>query len=89
MTFQTTDSYQNVDSKQIEVIKAAKSLFSKRTRTLYHWMYPNAPKQQLKTAVANSWETLGVQEKQFYISQVINIQFTILSGVNATFIHNY
>lgn len=71
MTFQTTDSYQNVDSKQIEVIKAAKSLFSKRTRTLYHWMYPHAPKQQLKMAVANSWETLGVQEKQFYISQVI------------------
>ncbi|KAK4883499.1 hypothetical protein RN001_006818 [Aquatica leii] len=59
------------DSKKVEVLKAAKSLFSKRTRTLYHWMYPNTPKAQLKAAVATSWEALGAQEKEFYISQVL------------------
>ncbi|KAJ8952920.1 hypothetical protein NQ318_006537 [Aromia moschata] len=59
------------ESKQMEILKAAKSLFSKRTRTLYHWMYPNAAKQQIKTAVASSWDSLGAQEKDFYISQVL------------------
>ncbi|KAJ8981544.1 hypothetical protein NQ317_009803 [Molorchus minor] len=59
------------ESKQLEILKAAKSLFSKRTRTLYHWMYPNAAKQQIKAAVASSWESLGTQEKDFYISQVL------------------
>ncbi|KAF5270125.1 hypothetical protein FQR65_LT17905 [Abscondita terminalis] len=59
------------DNKKMEVLKAAKSLFSKRTRTLYHWMYPNTPKTQLKAAVATSWEALGAQEKEFYISQVL------------------
>ncbi|KAF2891856.1 hypothetical protein ILUMI_14292 [Ignelater luminosus] len=59
------------DNRQAEVLKAAKSLFSKRTRTLFHWIYPHAPKAQLKAAVASSWETLGEQEKEFYISQVL------------------
>lgn len=59
------------ENKQCEVLKAAKSLFSKRTRTLYHWMYPTASKQQLKSAIKNSWETLSHEEKEFYISQVI------------------
>ncbi|XP_044756935.1 uncharacterized protein LOC123315340 isoform X2 [Coccinella septempunctata] len=62
---------QGVDARVDEVMKAAKSLFSKRTRTLYHWMHPNAPKQQIKAAVSASWDSLGVQEKQFYISQVL------------------
>lgn len=52
------------------MIKAAKSLFLKRTRTLYRWMYPNVTKQQLNLTLANSWETLSVNEKKFYISQV-------------------
>lgn len=65
------DCFQGMDQKQAEVLKAAKSLFSKRTRTLFHWMYPNTPKAQLKAAVSMSWETLGVQEKEFYISQVL------------------
>lgn len=64
------DSLQYGENKQSEVLKAAKSLFSKRTRTLYHWMYPNASKQQLKLAITNSWETLSTEEKEFYISQV-------------------
>ncbi|KAL3278487.1 hypothetical protein HHI36_013806 [Cryptolaemus montrouzieri] len=61
----------NADARVEEVMKAAKSLFSKRTRTLYHWMHPHAPKQQIKAAVSASWESLGTQEKQFYISQVL------------------
>lgn len=61
---------QIINSKEAEVLKAAKSLFSKRTQTLYHWLYPNTPKSQLKTAVAVSWETLDIKEKEFYISQV-------------------
>ncbi|CAH0554007.1 unnamed protein product [Brassicogethes aeneus] len=66
-----SNCFQNSSSKQEEIHKAAKSLFSKRTRTLYQWMYPNAPKQQIKSAVATSWESLGSQEKDFYISQVL------------------
>nr|XP_023013236.1 uncharacterized protein LOC111503216 [Leptinotarsa decemlineata] len=58
-------------AKQLEILKAAKSLFSKRTRTLYHWMYPNAAKQQIKSAVTTSWESLAETEKEFYISQVL------------------
>lgn len=61
---------QSTEDNQVEILKAAKSLFSKRTRTLYHWMYPNTSKQQIKLAVASSWENLELQEKQFYISQV-------------------
>lgn len=60
----------NVD-KHMEVLKSAKSLFSKRTLTLYHWMYPNIPKQQLKANVAAAWENLPNTEKHFYISQVL------------------
>lgn len=56
--------------KQAEVLRAAKALFSKRTRTLYHWMYPDAPKQQLKMIIADSWEATGAEEKEFYVSQV-------------------
>ncbi|RZC36392.1 uncharacterized protein BDFB_001763 [Asbolus verrucosus] len=69
--FKDAIEFQATETKQAEILKAAKSLFSKRTRTLYHWMYPNTPKQQIKLAVANSWDNLGIQEKQFYISQVL------------------
>lgn len=57
-------------SKREEVLKAARSLFSKRTRTLYHWIYPCTPKTKLKASVAAAWDTLSVAEKDFYISQV-------------------
>nr|CAI5819761.1 unnamed protein product [Callosobruchus analis] len=57
--------------KQAEILKAACSLFSKRTRTLYQWMYPNVPKQQVKIAVANCWQSLEQSEKDFYVSQVL------------------
>ena len=58
------------DEKQEEVIKAAKSLFSKRTRTLYHWLYPDTSKTKLKATVSAAWDTLADAEKQFYLSQV-------------------
>jgi len=59
------------DEKQEEIIKAAKSLFSKRTRTLYHWLYPQTSKNKLKATVSAAWDTLHENEKQFYVSQVL------------------
>ncbi|PSN57037.1 hypothetical protein C0J52_01750 [Blattella germanica] len=59
------------DDKQEEVVKAAKSLFSKRTRTLYHWLYPETSKNKLKATVSAAWDTLPENEKHFYISQVL------------------
>nr|CAD7412581.1 unnamed protein product [Timema cristinae] len=56
--------------RQEEVVKAARSLFSKRTRTLYHWLSPCTSKTKLKTFVAAAWDNLPEQEKHFYISQV-------------------
>ncbi|XP_034245018.1 uncharacterized protein LOC117647399 [Thrips palmi] len=57
------------DERQDEVVKAAKSLFSKRTRTLYHWLYPDTSKTKLKATVSAAWDTLADSEKQFYLSQ--------------------
>nr|CAD7408146.1 unnamed protein product [Timema poppensis] len=57
--------------RQEEVVKAARSLFSKRTRTLYHWLSPCTSKTKLKTFVAAAWDNLPEQEKHFYISQVL------------------
>ncbi|XP_044728423.1 uncharacterized protein LOC123291991 [Chrysoperla carnea] len=57
--------------KAEEVLKAAKSLFSKRTRTLYHWLYPSTSKLELKNIVVSAWDTLQESEKHFYISQVL------------------
>ncbi|XP_049830052.1 uncharacterized protein LOC126270694 [Schistocerca gregaria] len=54
-----------------EVERAARALFSKRTRTLYHWMYPGTSKSKLKATVASAWETLPESEKLFYMSQVM------------------
>lgn len=59
-------------SNRVEILNAARGLFSKRTRTLYHWMYPGASKQYIKNAVAAAWESLGNEEKDFYVSQVCN-----------------
>ncbi|XP_069698841.1 uncharacterized protein [Periplaneta americana] len=59
------------DDKQEEVVKAAKSLFSKRTRTLYHWLYPDTSKNKLKATVSAAWDSLPDNEKHFYISQVL------------------
>ncbi|XP_026293079.1 uncharacterized protein LOC113217394 [Frankliniella occidentalis] len=59
------------DGTQEDVVKAAKSLFSKRTRTLYHWLYPDTSKTKLKATVSAAWDTLAETEKQFYLSQVL------------------
>lgn len=56
--------------KKQSVLKTAKSLFSKRTRTLYHWMYPNSSAQQIKETVSRTWESMSLQEKNIYVSQV-------------------
>lgn len=60
-----------VSHSETEVMRAARALFSKRTRTLYHWMYPDTPKLQLKAVVANAWDSMLPSEKQFYVSQVL------------------
>lgn len=59
------------ENRQNDVIKAAKSLFSKRTRTLFHWLFPNKSKSSLKSNVSDAWDTLPQDEKHFYISQVL------------------
>lgn len=59
------------NEKHEEVVKAAKSLFSKRTRTLYHWLFPDTSKNKLKATVSAAWDTLSEGEKHFYISQVL------------------
>lgn len=66
-------------NKREEVLKAAKSLFSKRTRTLYHWMYPDTSKGKLKAIVSSAWDTLSNTEKEFYISQVLG-RFGVPAG---------
>lgn len=66
-------------SKREEVLKAARSLFSKRTRTLYHWMYPDTSKGKLKAIVSAAWDTLSNTEKEFYISQVLG-RFGVPAG---------
>lgn len=69
---------QNVNKRE-EVLKAARSLFSKRTRTLYHWMYPDTSKGKLKSIVSSAWDTLSNTEKEFYISQVLG-RFGVPAG---------
>lgn len=58
-------------NNQEEVTRAARSLFSKRTRTLYNWLSPGISKSRLKTAVSAAWDRLPSVEKDFYISQVL------------------
>ncbi|XP_073991421.1 uncharacterized protein [Rhodnius prolixus] len=58
-------------SKNYEILKAAKSLYSKRTRTLWHWIDPKIPKSKLKNTVLLAWDNLPAWQKQIYISQVL------------------
>lgn len=55
---------------QEEVTRAAKTLFSKRNRTLLHWLNPGVSKGQLKVDIKSAWDSLPQPEKLFYISQV-------------------
>ncbi|GLV43917.1 hypothetical protein CBL_12787 [Carabus blaptoides fortunei] len=58
-------------NNQEEVTRAARSLFSKRTRTLYNWLSPGISKSRLKASVSAAWDRLPTVEKDFYISQVL------------------
>ncbi|XP_028128829.1 uncharacterized protein LOC114325092 isoform X2 [Diabrotica virgifera virgifera] len=59
------------EATQVEILKAAKTLFTKRTRTLYQWIYPTASKQEIRSTVLTLWDSLDESEKAFYISQVL------------------
>jgi hypothetical protein len=53
-----------------DVLNAAKSLFYKRTRTLYRLMYPKITKNQLNNSVSDAWDRLSEYGKNIYISKV-------------------
>ncbi|XP_076258855.1 uncharacterized protein LOC143195510 isoform X4 [Rhynchophorus ferrugineus] len=71
--------FSQLGSRQQEILKMAKSIFSKRTRTLYHWIYPTASKQQVKQVVSNTWDSMSPQEKGIYVAQVL-AKFGYTSG---------
>jgi hypothetical protein len=55
-----------------EVLKAARSLFYKRTRTLYRWVYANMAKNELNRRVTDAWNSASEYEKNIYISEVMH-----------------
>lgn len=60
-----------VNAEHAEVLKAAKTLFCKRHRTLCRWLSPNTTKRQLNRRVSDAWATLPEIEKNIYISEVM------------------
>jgi len=54
-----------------DILKAAQSLYSKRTRTLWHWINPGIPKTKLKSCVQTAWDNLPDWQKKIYVSQVM------------------
>ncbi|CAG9836861.1 unnamed protein product [Diabrotica balteata] len=72
VTEEDTRCPQNLtQATQLEILKAAKTLFTKRTRTLYQWIYPTASKQEIRSTVLTLWDSLNESEKNFYVSQVL------------------
>jgi hypothetical protein len=71
------------ENKNSEVMKAARSLFYKRTRTLYRWVYSNMTKNELNRRVIGAWNSASQYERNIYVSEVMyfhnNWQATILS----------
>jgi hypothetical protein len=59
------------EDRHSEVLKAAKSLFYKRTRTLYRWVYANMSKYELNKRVIDAWNSASEHEKNIYISEVM------------------
>ncbi|XP_050304045.1 transmembrane protein 135-like isoform X2 [Anthonomus grandis grandis] len=55
-----------------DILSMAKSIFFKRTCTLYQWMYPNASREQVRMFVATTWDNMTDQEKNIYIAQVMD-----------------
>ncbi|XP_014262593.1 uncharacterized protein LOC106674413 isoform X2 [Cimex lectularius] len=69
---QGDSSYGMLDHNQsVDIINAAKNLYSKRTRTLMHWINPKIPKARLKMSMMNAWDQLPEWQKRIYISQVL------------------
>ncbi|PNF42935.1 hypothetical protein B7P43_G11836 [Cryptotermes secundus] len=60
-----------VNAEHAEVLKAAKTLFCKRHRTLCRWLSPSTTKRQLNRRVSDAWATLPEIEKNIYISEVL------------------
>jgi hypothetical protein len=56
--------------KDSEVFKAARSLFFKRTRILYRWVYSNMTKCELNKRVIDAWKSASPDEQNIYISEV-------------------
>jgi hypothetical protein len=79
---QVSDVHETED-RHSEVMKAARSLFYKRTRTLYRWVYANMTKCELNRRVKDAWNSASENEKNIYISEVIyfhnNWQAVLLS----------
>lgn len=59
------------EDRDSEVLKAARSLFYKRTRTLYRWVYSNMTKYELNRRVTNAWKSASQYERNIYISEVL------------------
>jgi hypothetical protein len=55
------------------VLKAARSAFCKRTRSLYRYMFPGMQKWQLNKKVLAAWDASSETEKNLYISEVTYI----------------
>lgn len=55
------------------VLKATKSSFCRRTRTLYRYMFPNISRWEMDKRVLAAWDSASETEKNVYISQVLRI----------------
>ncbi|XP_021929997.1 uncharacterized protein LOC110834792 [Zootermopsis nevadensis] len=63
------------DYKHEDVMKAAKLLFCKRSRTLHHWLNPDLTKRKLDDAVLAAWNVLPDNERRLYIAEITNHSF--------------
>jgi hypothetical protein len=59
------------EDRYSEVLKAARSLFYRRNRTLYRWIYANIRKCKLTRLVTDAWNSASESEKNIYISEVM------------------
>jgi hypothetical protein len=58
------------EDKHSQVLKAARSLFYKRTRSLYRWVYPKITMDDVNRRVADAWKSASKIEKNIYVSEV-------------------
>nr|XP_014282778.1 uncharacterized protein LOC106684921 isoform X2 [Halyomorpha halys] len=57
--------------QKANVIAAAKILYTKKTRTLLHWLDPSLSLSKLRATLELSWQNLPLWQKEVYISQVM------------------